>query len=169
MDSRSKILCTALADDLNRQSALSSEPDGLPFTARRGYHPRLELRDVKDLTLFVVPATHAVESLDRGHTLRELGVWLAVIQQLRPGQSKRLDNEDLEQMDRLTLFVERLIDFYRPQGNEMYRLTATANGGTEYIHDCIEVLNDPVHDPDSLENHRQFLSVIGLTFQSVQS
>lgn len=101
-----------------------------PFTCVRGHDP---LEEGKTATttprLIVMPGPRRRESLNRGSTLRELSVWIAVVAKLRPGQGSRTeDKDDLTNVDELSAFVTEVEEYFVPNSDDDAWLVDEVNG-----------------------------------------
>ncbi len=114
------------------------------FDAQRAYQPVYELPDLQALKVSVVPRSLRIERSDRSGHYFEVAVNVAV--------QKRVNADDLQALDDLMKLVEELADHLR----------ATRLDSPDVI--PVSVANEPIYEPDHLEQWRQFTSVLTVTY-----
>ena len=136
-------LVSAVTDRLNNTSFSVS------FTADKRHVPLFELEDMDVLHVSVVPHSQEWTKLTR---VLESGLYrVDVVVQQRPTS---LTDDAIN--DILALVEDIVLLFYAE------RLTDTG-AGVDAI--CTGVMNDPVYDPEHLQNFRQITSVVTLAFR----
>ena len=133
----------AVTDELNAGSF------SLPFTAERKYLPIYTLQDMKGLHVTVVPRGVAVSSLGRARNQYDYQVDVAV--------QKKLAEEEAGEIDPLMSLVEEIADHFR-----LKRLAGYPNAA------WARTTNEPVYDPEHLNELRQFTSVLTFSFRVVR-
>ena len=145
-------IADALAD------ALSDEGNdfSLEFTAARAYQALLELPEMKDLHVTVVPKGVALAPADRSRVQHDVQVDIAVQKKLGPTSDEEEYDEQAE-LDGLMGLVEELSDFLK-----FRRL------GSQPTAAWVKTENDPIYSQDHLERLRQFTSVLTVTYRVVR-
>ncbi|WP_437226022.1 hypothetical protein SH661x_004365 [Planctomicrobium sp. SH661] len=129
-------------------SELNAATFSLPFTAVRSYLPRVELAELKTLTVTVVPSGLSVVTASRGQTQQEVGIDVAVQQ--------KLSGEDNIDLDPLLALAEEIAVHFRGK-----RLDSFPNAiwvKTEF---------KPIYAPEHIDQLRTFTSVQTLTFRVI--
>lgn len=114
------------------------------FTAERVFIPEYDLKTTKALKVSVVPKAVKVINIARDMHSKELQVDIGI-------QQKISDDEYIEV---LLYLAEQLVGLF-----DKKRLPAMPEAV------CVKIENDPVYDPETLRQYRQFLSVVTLTFK----
>ena len=145
-------IADALADALNDEGNDFS----LEFTAACAYQALLELPDMKDLHVTVVPKGVAMSPADRSRVQHEVQVDIAVQKKLGPASDQEEYDEQAE-LDGLMGLVEEIGDFLK-----FRRL------GSQPAAAWVKTDNDPIYSQDHLERLRQFTSVLTVTYRVVR-
>lgn len=116
------------------------------FTAERGYHPVLELPDLKVLKVSIIPKTKTAAAGTRSASQNDYQIDLAV--------QKKLGAEAKAESDALMLLVQEITDHLRGK-----RLAGVA---------WLSSQNDPIFVPEHMEQFRQFTSVLTLTYRATR-
>ncbi len=133
----------AIADAV--AAALNAKEFSLPLAARRVYTIKGELENLQDLTVLVAGQGLDIEPATRGDSQCEYRINVGVLQKLT-----RADNAEL---DPLMALMEELAD---------YCATIRLESPCAF---AVGVENSPVYNPDHLDTHRQFTSVLTVTFR----
>lgn len=118
------------------------------FTAARHYLPKFDLKDTASLVVAVAPRSFSAEIVSRDRDEETLGVDIGVL--------KRLASEAPSEIDPLVTLVQELKDRFR------------ARSVTSPAAVCTEVVIDPLYDPDFLDQKRQFVSVLQLSWTLIR-
>lgn len=151
-------IADAVADALNGASLSQS------FDAERAYLPVLCKQDeegddeLAGLVVTVVARELSLAMLDRSRDDYDYQIDVGI--QKRLGSGTMTDAEVVTACDPLMGFVEEVADLFRGR-----RLTIAYDEGPL----CVAVANAPIYDPESLEKHRVFLSVVRLTFREARA
>lgn len=127
----------AVVDELNDHDF------GTPFAAKRHYAPAYEVKDIKDLTVTVVPAAIEHELASRESTACEFKVDIAV--------QKKLDSQDAATVDPLLELVQLI--------RERFDCRNVLPGVS-----WVKTTNEPVYSPEYM-HRRVFTSVVTLTYR----
>lgn len=127
----------------------------LPFTAKRLYVPIHEIRDLKDLTVSVVPSSLNPRILDRaGRNMYDYFIDIGIQQLI--GVGKLSDEEINSACDPLMQLAEEII-------SELFLIELPI------AHDppprCIDADNMPIYDPHHIDERRVFTSLVTLNFR----
>jgi hypothetical protein len=116
------------------------------FVAVRHYRPVVDLRELADLKVTVVPRGVVITPIHRGSNQHDIQVDVAVQQ--------KVDDADHTAVDMLMDLVERIGDLFRHRrlGNVPAVWTKTEN--------------KPIYSAEHLEQYRTFTSVITFTWRS---
>jgi hypothetical protein len=146
-------IADALAD------ALSDEGNdfSLEFTAARAYQALVELPEMKDLHVTVVPKGVAMVPADRSRVQHEVQVDIAVQKKLGPATDDEEEYDEQAELDGLMGLVEEIADFLK-----FRRL------GSQPTAAWVKTDNDPIYSQDHLERLRQFTSVLTVTYRVVR-
>jgi len=135
-----------IADALT--TLLNSHAFSEEFEAAREYRPLVDLVEMKDLRVTVVPKGLATVPIDRSRVQQDVEVNVVVQQKLEAG--------DAEELDGLMSLVEEIGAFLK-----FKRLESV---GASWV----KTTNDPIFAPDHLEQLRQFTSVLTVTYRVVR-
>ena len=116
------------------------------FTANRLYRPVFELKDLKTLTVSVVPKALSADSASRTEDAFTVDVDIAV--------QKKVDQLAASELDGLMDLVEEIVDHLR-HGTLADKPDARWTG----------IANDPIFAPEHLEQQRVFTSILTLTYR----
>ena len=136
--------------------ALNGNDFSVEFTAARAYQALLELPEMKDLHVTVVPKGVVMAPVDRSRVQHDIEVDIAVQKKLGPASDDEEYDEQAE-LDGLMGLVEELSDFLK-----FRRL------GSQPTAAWVKTDNDPIYSQDHLERLRQFTSVLTLTYRVVR-
>ncbi len=117
-----------------------------PFTAVRSYLPAVELAELKDLHVTVIPKSEAITV-----ATRESDYFEPVID---VGIQKKVDPNDAAQMDAMCDLVQEIIDHLRHR-----RLEAMPDAA------WLSIEHEPVFAPEHLDQERVFTSVLSVTYR----
>ena len=129
-------------------TSLNGGAFSLPFKSTRAYVPITELKNLKSLTVFVVPKDQEITLLDRKKTDHEI--------RLDIGIHQKVSSSDNSELDPLFALVDEIIDF----------ITDTRVFGDGI---WLETENNPIYSPDHLIEMRVFTSLITITLKYVKS
>ena len=118
------------------------------FEAAREYRLLVDLADMKDLRVTVVPKTLAMVAADRSRVQQDVEIDIVVQQ--------KLDEGDADELDGLMSVVEEIAGFLK-----FKRLESV---GASWV----KTANEPIFAPDHLEQLRQFTSVMTVTYRVVR-
>jgi len=118
----------------------------LPCEIARGYRPVVELPDLVTAKVTVVPKGLSISAATRADGFYDCAIDLGVQRKVNP--------DDPAELDALMTLVEEIGDHLRGQ-----RL----DGFTAAVWLALE--NEPVFAPEHLEQHRQFTSVLTVTYR----
>jgi hypothetical protein len=128
------------------------------FTAQRQYVPIFDLAELKDRHVTVVPRGAAIQSSGRDRNQHDVQIDVAVQKKQVPGPPGEVGTPETNaQFDPLMKLVEEIADFFR-----LRRLASPAN--TIWI----KTEHSTLYSPEHVEQHRQFTSVITLTFRVIR-
>lgn len=119
-----------------------------PFTAARHYLPKFDLKDTAALVVAVAPRSFATEVLSRNRDEETLGVDVGIL--------KRLTSDSTAEIDPLLDLVQEFKDRFRAR-------TFAAPPAV-----CTEIVIDPLYDLDFLDQKRQFVSVLQLSWTLIR-
>lgn len=139
---------TLIADAI--AAALNEGTFSQEFTAQRLYQPSFELADLELLRVSVVPKSVTVTNASRTHAFLDCAVDIGVQKKL----SAAVENADAE-IEELLVLAEEIADHLRQK-----RLEAMP----EAIWVSLE--HEPIFAPDHLDQHRQFTSVLTVTYRA---
>ncbi len=138
MASKHVDIAEAIKDSLNSASL------AMDFVAERKYPGAVDRIDVSDVEVFVFPIGHAWTYIDRKPTtLHTYDVQVVVRSPLNVDS----DEYDQDQVDLLLELMEDIEDHLRDNGQMS---TATLTAGT----------NDPIFEPDKLDEHLFFAGLV---------
>lgn len=152
-------VCEGVRDILNGQTFTRE------FVAKRGYNPRRTLKNLETLTVVVVPAAIASESmLDRGHLRQTPAVYIGVLERLNDGQCDGIEGDEdgsLQQIDDLMTLCSEIRAAFLPTPGEEAKAWALTSGRVIMP---TTVTTDPAYDHGDMQDKRQFTSVTTVTF-----
>lgn len=117
------------------------------FTATRHYVPKIDMKDAATLSVLVAPSGFSTSVASRANDDEEYTIDVGIL--------KRLVAEGNDELDPLMQLVEEIKDHFR-------RKTIASPASV-----CTEITNDPIFDIESLDQKRQFASVLNLKFTAV--
>ena len=127
---------------------LNGRDFSVEFEASREYRPVVDLADLKDLRVTVVPKGITTVAVDRSRVQHDVDVDVVVQQ--------KLDKGDSDELDGLMSLVEEIAGFLK-----FKRLESV---GALWL----KTANEPIFAPDHLEQLRQFTSVLTVTYRVVR-
>ncbi|MGD8453655.1 MAG: hypothetical protein PVJ57_17725 [Phycisphaerae bacterium] len=116
------------------------------FVAQRGYRPVVELPDITGAIVTVVPASLKGEVADRRSWFYDDRIYIGLL--------KKVDPEDLAELDGLMALVEEIGDHLI--GSELAAFPEAR---------CLAIENDPLFSPEHLEQRRQFTSLLTAVYR----
>ncbi len=134
-------LAEAVVTELNAESFSQA------FTATRHYVPKIDLKDAASLSVLVAPSGFSTSIASRANDDEEYTIDIGVL--------KRLTVDGNTELDPLMLLVEEIKNHFR-------RKTIASPAAV-----CTEITNDPIFDIESLDQKRQFASVLNLKFSAI--
>lgn len=134
----------ALADAI--VSSLAGGTFSLPFEVQRGYRPVVELPALGTVKVTVIPKSLAISAASRADGFYDCAVDVGVQRKVNPDEPAELDA--------LMRLVEEIGDHLRFRRLEDLSVAA-----------WLSLENEPVFAPDHLEQHRQFTSVMTVTYR----
>ncbi len=134
----------ALADAI--VASLNGGTFSVPFQAERGYRPVVELPALETVKVTVIPKSLAISAATRTDGFYDCAIDIGVQRKVNPDEPAELDA--------LMKLVEEIGDHLRNR-----RLDGLA------IAAWLSLENEPVFAPDHLEQHRQFTSVMTVTYR----
>ena len=146
-------IADALSDDLNDEGNDFS----MDFTAARAYQALLELSEMKDLHVTVVPKGVVLAPADRSRVQHDVQVDIAVQKKLGPASDDEEEYDEQAELNGLMGLVEEIADFLK-----FRRL------GSQPTAAWVKTDNDPIYSQDHLERLRQFTSVLTVTYRVVR-
>lgn len=138
---------TQVADAI--ASALNDGAFSQEFTAQRLYQPSFELADLDTLRVSVVPKSVTVTNASRTHAFLDCAVDIGVQKKL----SAAVENADAE-IEELLVLAEEIADHLRQK-----RLEAMPEAL------WVSLEHEPIFAPEHLDQHRQFTSVLTVTYR----
>lgn len=126
----------------------------LGFEAVCGFVPKHELANLREseVRVVVVPRSERDEILTRGSDQVDRDIDIAVACKLGKGTSDTFDSDQIKEIRRL--YVRQIIR--RIKRSKLAEFT------------WIGTVNDPIYDPDSMDEKRTFLSLITVTFRVIE-
>jgi hypothetical protein len=134
----------AVADAL--VAKLQAGTFSLPCEIARGYRPVVELPDLADTKVTVVPKSLSISAATRVDGFYDCAIDIGVQRKVNP--------DDPAELDALMQLVEELGDHLR--GKQLDGFAAAV---------WLSLQNEPVFAPEHLEQHRQFTSVLTVTYR----
>lgn len=125
---------------------LNDHDFGVQFTAERVYDPALEIRELKDLRVTVVPKGAETQTASRSLVQHDYRVDVAV--------RKKFDADSSAELDPLIDLVEAIGDFFKQR-----RLQSMPNAA------WVRTENPSAWSPEHLSEQRVFVSVLTFTFR----
>lgn len=118
----------------------------LPFDVQRGYRPVVELPALAAVKVTVIPKSLAISAATRADGFHDCAIDIGVQRKVNP--------DEPAEIDALMKLVEEIADHLR-----MKRLDEAPNAA------WLTLENEPVFAPEHLEQHRQFTSVLTVTYR----
>jgi hypothetical protein len=115
------------------------------FVAERHYRPVMDLRELAELKVTVVPRGVTITPANRAGNQSDVQIDVAV--------QKKVDDADSAALDELMVLVERIGDLFS------HRRLAGASAT------WAKTENKPIYSAEHLEQYRTFTSVVTLTFR----
>lgn len=117
-----------------------------PFEVQRGYRPVVELPTLAAVKVTVIPKSLAISAATRADGFYDCAIDIGVQQ--------KVDVDDPAALDALMKLVEEIGDHLRYHKLDGFALAA-----------WLSLENEPVFAPEHLEQHRQFTSVLTVTYR----
>ena len=129
-----------------------------PFSAKRMYLPRFDLKDMIALHVSVVPKATVITIADRRRTQHDHSIDIAVQKRLNPdiGISPS-DDPDTDELDGLMNLVESISN--RLRFHELADFPDAV---------WVGLTNDPIYSLEHLEQMRQLTSILTVTYRTMQ-
>ena len=134
----------ALADAI--VASLNGATFSMTFQAERGYRPVVELPALQAVKVTVIPKSLAISAATRTDGFYDCSIDIGVQRKVNPDEPAELDA--------LMKLVEEIGDHLR--GHRLDGFTAAV---------WLALENEPVFAPEHLEQHRQFTSVLTVTYR----
>ena len=140
-------IITDIADAV--AAALNGETWSQEFTAERSYVPVWNQSDLATLQVAVVPRTEVSQRESRVISIHTYSVDIVV--------AKKMADVTNAELDPYVTLAEEIADYWRD--NHLLTLSGGVRAG------CLVVQTEPVVASEILDENRQFLSVVSLTFK----
>jgi hypothetical protein len=127
-------------------ASLNAGSFALPFTAARKYVPAVELSDLADLNVTVVPKSAEITTATRTSSYFDCTIDIGIQQKVNP-------NEPAE-LDALADLAEQIVDHLR---------LSPLDALPEAV--WLSIANEPVFAPEHLDQQRVFTSVVSVTYR----
>lgn len=134
----------ALADAI--VASLSAGTFSVPFQAERGYRPVVELPDLETVKVTVIPKSLTITAASRVDSFYDCAVDIGV--------QRKVNVDEPAELDALMKLVEEIGDHLRGR-----RLEGAPDAA------WLTLENDPVFAPEHLTEHRQFTSLLTVTYR----
>jgi hypothetical protein len=134
----------ALADAI--VARLNAGSFSLPFEARRGYRPVVELPDLTAVVVTVIPKSLTISAATRADGFYDCAIDVGV--------QRKVNAEEREPLDDLMRWVEEIGDHLRAQPLDAFPAAT-----------WLSLENDPIFVPDHLEKEHVFTSVLTVTYK----
>jgi len=121
-------------------------------SAVRSFLPEYDLKDLKDLRVTVLPAGDDLSSESRGANRRLVRVEIGIQKRLPTGEEA-----EAEEMQALLLLLEEIKAY----------LAGRTLGGQPAAR-WLATENSPIYDPETVQEHRSFLSVLRVSYLAIQ-
>jgi len=119
----------------------------MPFTAKRAYVPRFDLKDMATLRVTVVPKGLDISTASRSGHRHDYRIDIGV--------QRKFEGEEPSELDPLMDLVEEIADHFRGAVLE-----------TDPEAACIGVENGPIYAQEHMREDRLFTSILTLTFRT---
>jgi hypothetical protein len=130
-------------------AVLNAETWSQEFAAERSYAPVWNQVDLETLLVAAVPRTEVSQRESRTVSMHTYTVDLVI--------AKKLDDVTNAVIDPYVSFAQEIADYFRE--NHLLTLAGGVKAG------CLSVQTEPVVASEILDENRQFLSVVSLTFK----
>lgn len=127
-------------------ASLNGASFSLPVTAERKYVPAVDLADLADLHVTVVPRAVAITTATRDSSYFDCAVDVGV--------QKKVNPDEPDELDELMTLVEEIADHLR-----MKRLDEAPQAA------WVSIENEPVFASEHLDQQRVFTSVLTVTYR----
>ena len=117
-----------------------------PVTAIRKYVPVVELSDLAELSVTVVPKSAEITTATRTSSHFDCTIDIGIQQKVNP--------DELTELDALADLAEQIVDHLR-----LSSLDALPNAA------WLSIANEPVFAPEHLDQQRVFTSVVSVTYR----
>jgi hypothetical protein len=115
-------------------------------SAERKYVPAVDLADLADLHVTVVPRAVAITTATRDSSYFDCSVDVGIQQKVNP--------DDVAELDALVNLTQEVVDHLRMRRLESMPYAA-----------WMSIANDPVFAPEHLDQERAFTSVVSVTYR----
>lgn len=145
---------TAVADAVASSLNAASDSFSQPLVAVRHYQPSFDLAELETLRVSVVPKSVEITNATRHHAFLDCTVDIGIQKKLAaPGSDSSGGDAEI---DALLALVEEIADHLRAKRLEDFP-------GTEAL--WLTMAHEPVVEPDHLDQHRQFTSILSVTYR----
>lgn len=134
----------ALADAI--VASLNGGTFSISFEVERGYRPVVDLQTLQAVKVTVIPKSLAITAATRADGFYDCAIDVGV--------QRKMDVDDPAALDELMKLVEEIGDHLRYRKLEGFAVAA-----------WLALENEPVFAPEHLEQHRQFTSVLTVTYR----
>ena len=128
---------------------LNAETFTQDFTAVRRYVPRYEPKDIKELTVTVIPGPQAVEQAARDAGEHDYTIMVGV--------QIKLDSQDAAEVDPMVGLVEEIADFLAAQ--ELADVPEAS---------CLGATNEEPYIPELMDQFRVFTSFVVVNYRMLR-
>jgi len=127
-------------------ASLNGATFSMTFQAERGYRPVVELPALQAVKVTVIPKSLAISAATRADGFYDCAIDIGV--------QRKVDVDDPAALDELMKLVEEIGDHLRYHRLEGFTVAA-----------WLALENEPVFAPEHLDQHRQFTSVLTVTYR----
>jgi len=127
-------------------ASLNGATFSMTFQAERGYRPVVELPALQAVKVTVIPKSLAISAATRADGFYDCAIDIGV--------QRKVDVDDPASLDELMKLVEEIGDHLRYHRLEGFTVAA-----------WLALENEPVFAPEHLDQHRQFTSVLTVTYR----
>jgi len=127
-------------------ASLNAGSFGIPFTSARSYVPVVELSDLAELIVTVVPKSAEITTATRTSSYFDCTIDIGIQQKVNP--------DELSELDALADLAEQIVDHLRLESLDALPEAA-----------WLSIANEPVFAPEHLDQQRVFTSVVSVTYR----
>jgi len=127
-------------------ASLNGASFSLPVTAERKYVPAVDLADLADLHVTVVPRAVAITTATRDSSYFDCTVDVGI--------QKKVNPDDLGELDALVNLTQEIVDHLRLRRLDSYPGAA-----------WMSITHEPVFAPEHLDQERAFTAVVSVTYR----